>query len=607
MTDVTANSQSISLGRYLTVLRRRRWAVVVGILLGVLAAVGYLLALPPKWTAATQVNITVISDDPFNAQRSPSDLIDPQTELQTARSSSVLSQAASKLERGETATDLRQQMDATLVDNGTVMRISFKASSERTAEDGADAIAGAYLEFRSAQADGRRNTIRDQLNDRRDQLRRDIQAAQSTIQKSAAGSPRRTQAEADLQVLVAEANSLASQITGLEGLDTSGGSVLTEAADNPIVVTPRRGLTLATGLGLGIVLGMILAFLVNVLDRRVHDAFDVVGASAGPVVGTVDAVRASIPARGADRDAIATTRERLLANFDPDGGVLAVLDLTRGAAPSDFPVNLAIALADVHGAVDLALPGWGHEHVDLVLEGLGMTGLDRDGWANVPELGLTLYTQAALDHQLRGQQIIMLGAGRDTGTHRCLVIAVPPAADRSTYLAAARLADSTILVAEMLATRIGDLAGGATDIQAVRSRLTGTVLMGRRRSVAPAAPESEDRVATHATDDGEKATGPETYRGKGEAERGPVRSGYATGEEGERFDATQDTENDASIHEDDWHPAHVSDAFDQHEDPAEASGQQVGRAGASGLDVAALRGARGQGGKAGRSRSRGRG
>lgn len=499
MSQVIAESQSLGLARYGTVLRRRRFIVLLGVVLGLGAAAGYLYAVTPHSAASTLVTITVISDDPFNPQRSQSDLIDAQTELQTVRSSAVLTTAAADLPGNQEIIDMRAQVKAVLLENGTVIRITYTAATPEQARGGADAIADAYLDYRSQQADVRRDTIAAQLEDRRAELTGDLRRANARVATSPPNSPERARAEAEVQVLLAQANELASQVNSLSGLDTNGGSILSSAAENPVSTGPRKTLTVATGFGAGLLLGLAGAFLVNVLDRRVRDDYDVAGAHAGRVIGTLGGGHGLVPAMGDDRDIMAASRERLLAEFDPHGGALAIIDLTRGHGPSDVPLNLAILLAESHNGLDLMLPEWPEDDVTLLLDALEAERSRSDSYAEVTDLQLRIITQPDWHGQSRGGWMNLL---RDTISRnepqRCLVIAVPPHSSRAVRLAAARLADATLLVAELSATRIGDLARQATDMQAVRTAISGTLLVGHRRSTRYAVDDDESAVVADA-------------------------------------------------------------------------------------------------------------
>lgn len=509
MTETIAESQSLRLDRYVTIVRRRRWVVILGTLLGLAGAVAYLQLVAQTTTATSLVNVSVISSEPFSAQRSESDLLDAQTEEQSARSSTVLGEAADKLGGDTTALGMRSAMDASLLENGSVMRITYSSTSPARAKAGADAIADAYLDYRSTEADRRRDAIASQLNTRRDELRDDIRKANGVIASASPGTPARAKAEADLQVLTAEVDSLATQLNSLSGLDTSGGAVLSSADDNPTYTAPRRWLVLATGLGAGFALGLVAAFVLNLLDRRIRDEYDVHGAGAGRVFATLGR-QGRIPAEGSDRDAFAAARERLLAEFDPAGGVLAVIDLTHRSAPSDLGVNLALALAESHTPVDLMLPAWPPKSVESLLKALDVEVPEPlHGALPVPGRGVRILVGSESEGGESSWLTSLRDAAADSDPDRCLVIAVPPKSSRALRLFAGRISGLTLFAAEVLTTHIGDLARQATEMQAVHTRVGGTLLAGHRRTTKYAAPPAEgDEEGDHDAGHGQHELAP---------------------------------------------------------------------------------------------------
>ncbi len=230
---------SVELAHYARVLRRRFWVVLLGAAAGLLLALGYLALVDRTVTATTSLNINVISSDPFNPARAPADLVDAETERQVATSSSVLRTAAASVD-GTTPSEMRGAVEATLVPDATIMRISYSAPSTEEAEQGAEATADAYLDFRSQQAKDRVASIVDQLTVRRDKLLEDLVRVNTIINDAEPSSQQARQAASDRQQITIELDALSTQINSYLGLDTTGGTVLSEARESPTVVSPSR-------------------------------------------------------------------------------------------------------------------------------------------------------------------------------------------------------------------------------------------------------------------------------------------------------------------------------------------------------------------------------
>ncbi len=285
---------SMDLARYGNILRRRWRVVALCLVLGLGLAVLYLAMVPQKLTAATQVQINVISTEPFTSDRSSADLVDPETEVQLARSSRVVTAAAEELSGSMTPADVRSAMEVSVLPEATVVRIAFTADSKREATAAADAIAQAYLDFRSDQAADRITSISTSLGKRRTEVLAGLRDANARLSKATAGTPAATQAETDRQILSADLDSLLGQINSLNSIDTGGGTILTSAADGTVTVSPNRSTFVLGGLFGGLLLGIVAAFTVNVLDRRVRDPYDISGAGGGAVLSRLTSTRGTL-------------------------------------------------------------------------------------------------------------------------------------------------------------------------------------------------------------------------------------------------------------------------------------------------------------------------
>lgn len=484
MTSPLDETTSLDLSHYLTVLRRRAGVVVVGVLLGLVAAVLYLVLADRAVTASTLVNVNVISSDPFSTPRSASGLIDASTETQTASSSVVLNQVASGL--GETPSTIRRNMTATLASGNTVMRITYTADSTTAAEDGADAIAQAYLDFRSAQADARVQRIVDQLNAQRDGLRDDLVRINTILKRAKAGSGRAIQAESDRQLTNIELNSLSSQINTFLGLDATGGVVLTTAAESPTSVSPSKTLILSTGLGLGLILGVLAAFAINSTDRRIRDARSLQRAGGGEVLGELTSSRPGIPAASDDLDVVRTVRELLFATMPDDPPVVAVADLSTGASVPDVAANLALTAVETGRSVHLVMADADKDAVDLAVRSLGLTPVrSEDGTRRFTSTahGAALTVSAPARGTLSQMDTAGGAEGIDGGS-AMTVIAVPQGAARASLLAAGRLGHAVVLVVSKGGTTAATVNQAAKELAVVGATVNGSVLVPRKRKLA---------------------------------------------------------------------------------------------------------------------------
>ncbi|MGA8210921.1 MAG: Wzz/FepE/Etk N-terminal domain-containing protein, partial [Nocardioidaceae bacterium] len=485
MTEDALESPSLDIGRFVHVLRRRWLVVVLGLVVGCVVAVAVLMLVPRTATATTLVDVNVISAEPFSQSRPDSDLVDAETETQLARSTAVVEEVSKTLGEKLTPAQVRSRTTATLLADGTVLRISFSTTGVATAIRGADALAAEYLAFRSDVAQRKMDTMLGQLVARRTDL-------QEQLVKVRSGAATSGRAQAQAQVISGDLGAVASQMAKLQALDTTGGTVLATADPSTTRISPRAYSVLASGGFGGLLLGLVLAFVVNLLDRRVRDENDVEAAGGGLVLSRVHDRSGEVPAMGDDLDSIRSLRERLLAVLPVDGAVVAVADVNRHGLPTDIAVNLAIVTAQVGLRVNLVLPEHAPEVVRALRVRLGLSPTATGARVVSPRFeGVSVSVLGATDTDsgVSADEITDLLAGRDDEAD-LTVVALPPSCSRSLRLSAGRLGHAFVLVVSERDTRIEQVAALATELTAVQAVVHGSVLVPRERHL----PLDPDRV-----------------------------------------------------------------------------------------------------------------
>ena len=497
MAKHASDTSSMELSHYLTVLRRRR-ALVAGCLVGGVAlAVGVIVGTPSSSTASTQVNLNVISSNAFGNSRPDSDLVDPQTEQSMARSTTVTDKVAETLGGRWSRTEVRRSTTATLLPDGTVLRIEFTAPSARVAAQGATLVAEEYLRYRSAIAQSRVDLAAEPLTARSAALRKRLGEENATIANTRVGSQERTAAELRAEELRAELAALSARSSELAAISTTGGEVITEADAEQVTISPNRALVLLSGSLGGLLAGLVAAFVANILDRRVRDSYDVAGAGGGDVVATFGAGEPELPTTGADADEFRALRERLLAGVAAESPVLGVIDVVAGeGGPSDVGVGLALSLADAGVATDLVLAGYGTDLVDRVAADLGMHEVETHGRGRRFRGGvaesLTLVVPESSRPRHATSDLLAELLDDHVRAAEVSVVAVDPSAGASVRLTVGRAAHRTLLVARETETSIDDLSRVAGDLQGIWAVLHGTVLTGPGRRLSAAAAQEQD-------------------------------------------------------------------------------------------------------------------
>ena len=468
---------SVGIGHYLMVLKRQWMPVVAMALLGGLAALGYLYVVPGKVVASTLVNINVIVSDPFNPSRPASGLLDAATESALASSYVVADDAATQLHSGDNAAQLQEGVSVSVGPNSTTVKIAYSSDSPARAQAGADAIARSYLAYRQSQAEARKATMLDQFDK----------------QLAALAASLKTAAPVDRTAITNRASNIENQMNQLRAVATTGGEILTPAAQNPTIRQPQSSTLVMAGLLVGLTLGVILAFIFNALGRRVRDSYDIERSTTAPVMADLALTESSIPARGGDLNDFRALRERLLAACPSPLGVLTVADGTRGSGSSDVAPNLAVVLAQAGTPVDLMVPGASEAFMGLLTDGLSLSPAEGCGDDNEQLLisaripGLTV-VRTFRSHdgegadELISRKIQQRAAERSPG--RAVVLALPAGAATASVLASARLSGAVLLVAEKRWTKNSWVAATTDQLGKVGVALVAVALVrGGRTAV----------------------------------------------------------------------------------------------------------------------------
>lgn len=478
---------TLSWGRYGAVLLRRWLTLLVCTVAGLGLGFGYLETRPQTATAVAMVNLNLISQKAFDAPREPSGLIDAQTEVQTARSSRVLANAAARL-GGISADELRTALTAEVLPDATVLQISYTDTTVERATAGADEIARQFLAYRSALAVDRVSRVVDRLTERRERLRVALLEAQRMLATAPPRSQRAARAAQERAILREEVKDLIARLGELDSIDTTGGTVLTSAEDIDVKLSPRVEVVLGAGALLGLLLGCVVAFARDALDRRVRGPHDTEAAGAGVTLARL-ARSLELPPSQRRSDELRCLWE--LARGDEAGQpmIVGLLEVDGRAAPDDsFAVlagGLATSLADHRSRAQLMLVGFSRAQVHRLAGPLGLRVVrtspetlsfaDQSGRVEALWLDPRADQAATLDHIDRE-----LRTRRRSGTHT--VVALGAGASSAARMVVARRADVTVITVHRKHTLKAGLRRAVDDVAAVGGHLLGTVeLHGRRR------------------------------------------------------------------------------------------------------------------------------
>lgn len=497
---------------YSGVLRRRWWIILALTCIGLVGAFGYIMVTPKAYTSTAAVNVSPTGADQNNAvanSRTSGATVNLDTEAQVVVSTAVAKIAANAMHSSLTPWQLSQKILVTVPPNSSVLDISCNASSATGAATCAQAFAEAYLQNRSnsakAQINGEIKTLQTQLNA--------LEASANSLSRKASSLPAksaaRLSAEAQAKMARSKAHTLTGQQAALAGqlANTSGGSIITSASPPGKPSSPKKTLLLPSGLVAGLLIGLIVAFVVDRRDKSIHGPRDVERSLDLPVLLTLPNDSFARPV------SLASPRSRVgkafteLANTVSAalGGeghhVLLVAGTTQGPSASVIAANLATTLARTHSEVVLICadlngsvasqlfglePGEGLAELvagDAVVREVARSPAGIPGlWVITPgaDTSLAVYNlqhdkARALTSQLR----------RDA---RYVVIEAQATEEGADTLALGEFADAAILTVEVSRTKTTEAADCVRRLRLLRTPLLGAVVgpaLSGRVSVRP--------------------------------------------------------------------------------------------------------------------------
>jgi capsular polysaccharide biosynthesis protein len=448
MNEVQGSTASLGFEQYITVLKRQWRVVAAATVLGALIAFVYLALASQVVTATTTINLNVITTEPFSAQRAASGLLDDATETAIARSHVVATRASEELGGAFTAAEIRRASTVSTSSGAAVVTVDFEADTAARAIKGADAVASAYLSFRSDQAQERIDVMVSSLTERIDALNTTLGEVNQQLASADPSSVAYAQATTQRQQILTELDGLLSERNGLQSVDTTGGIVLSAAEDNELGYAPGRTVTLLTGAAGGFVLGIIAAFVWNVFDRRLRNSREVSRVLGAPVFATVDARREDVPATREAADALRVTRERLLVDIYL-GSTVLVIDATHGVETSPTAVNLAVVTAQAGHDVQVIVPEASDDFFAHLRAALDLKrGADRRSVSRtVPSLRVFAATDSGDERQ--GDLLLTNqthAAIDDAGEEALTFLLLSSKAHPASILAGIRLAGSVVVV-----------------------------------------------------------------------------------------------------------------------------------------------------------------
>lgn len=356
MQDQSPTSPAYDLGHYVRPLQRQRKWLIVAVVAGLVLGLAYTVIAKPTYTAAARVNVlpppaSLLGTAANQTGGRTTTTINMDTEAQIVKSVPVATLAQEALKTSTRPNALLKRVSVSVPANTTFLRIACSARSAGVAQSCANAFANAYLTNRT-------NTQTSAINKQLSQVSGQISKEQTQSEADIAQAVVLPKHTAKRDTLFTNANNLTDFVTStLRPLQTTYANELPVtagtlfSASRGVSSQTSRGIPPITGLILGLLIGLGIAYSRERFDRNVRHRDDLTNAGV-ELVAEVDASGgAAIRTRFDQRVA-----SIVAGSFDADGGIVYVAPVSSGQANADVAAHLAGTLASVGHQVELVKP-----------------------------------------------------------------------------------------------------------------------------------------------------------------------------------------------------------------------------------------------------------
>jgi uncharacterized protein involved in exopolysaccharide biosynthesis/Mrp family chromosome partitioning ATPase len=491
----TSGPEDLQIADYTGLLRRRWWLIVAVTVIGTLGGIGYLKAAHKVYTATASVYVTATAGTVNQvANGRTSGTVNLDTEAQVVQSVTVAQAAARLMHATGTIQQLISRVSVAVPANTQVLSISCQGSPAAAAATCARSFAQAYLAYTSASTAAAVNAQISTLQSKISTLQSNAAKLSIEIASLPANSAQRAAANEQLNSDHSQLSWLNTQVAQLtaELANPSGGTVISDAVPPQSPSSPRALLVIPSGALAGLLLGLVLAFVVDRGNRRIRGPRD---------VSRLDVpVLMSLPRRPGPELAIAAPRSRAGREFSELAHVLAgslgagnhvvvVSGASAGRGAALVAANLAVALsrsqpdvtlvcADREGSVIPGMVGLPPAPglADL-LAGEAPNGNAGPRPAAAPRLRvITPGTPqvAAVDLQQDAVDQLLAELRRAA---RWVVVEAPAVRSGPDVYTLAHAADAVLLVAEVPRTRSNQLLDAVRHLENTGAAVLGAVLL----------------------------------------------------------------------------------------------------------------------------------
>jgi capsular polysaccharide biosynthesis protein len=481
----------VSFSDYVHVLRRRKAFLLLGLLVGLLAGLGYSSGQPKTYSSTASVEVRSVPAIALSGSGSGNSNVNISTETQVAVSTAVAQRVISALHLNVAPAHLLSRTKVSVPAKSDVLQITYVGSTPESTQRTAQAFADSYLSERRDQTTELAKMVTLDLQRRIRALQTQLLVVQTTLATTTRGSSANTNALAQQNILTQQLSPLRARLDQVQSIVIDPGTVIVPAGPgHPTGMS--TGVVAAAGALIGLVIGTLLAFLRDLSDSLVREAADVESVTGVPVFGALPSPFGAggtlvlLDGQNPRQRAYAALAARLFVVARRDNARSIVVTAPQGEREAvAVAANVAVAIAQSDTRVALVT-----EDTAALPDLSAVPKLSV-----VPLRSLTGGTRLADPSRTR----TLISALEEVAE---LVVVAAPELHTADSLVLSSVADAVILVATQKVTRTKAMAAAIERLDELNARLLGVTLIGfsrgsrRRTSVsrppaADAAPERE--------------------------------------------------------------------------------------------------------------------
>lgn len=359
-----------ALGDYGGLVRRQWPLLVLGMVIGLIAGLALLGLAPKSYSSTTSLLVQPTGDDTNVANGRTNAAINLDTEAQIVTSTVVAARSAELLNSSLLPRELAKHVAVQVPANTSVLKITYADETPRAAQAGSEAFAQAYLDNRKGVAESKLKSSVNALQATLTSLNTDLRKTNDDLQATSVKSQDaylRTQRD----VLVQQIRTSAALLGPLQNQVVEPGAVITKAQrpTDPTGLNPW--LVLASGVFIGLILGLIAALVRDHQDHRIRSRRDLDRLGLDVLVSrfTLPVPQDVQSHRHPHDDPLRQARNALLARLMSHKGSLVVASASSDVAGATAAASLAVTLA--RSGVKTALVCCNTE-TDIIAEAFGV-------------------------------------------------------------------------------------------------------------------------------------------------------------------------------------------------------------------------------------------